>query len=546
MKTLRSTGKVAAGTSVRQLAQQYGLRPPVLLSELIDKLGIHGHPEIPFVYGVHNLSFPNFYDGVPDLGTFKDTFGTAEVLDEMFDPIFGHPYLTAAFYAFYHYYLKGTARGGLATGFCTALASLVADNFWTRKPNTHTITKQDVHKWTTAVHGKLLSRQTLLHFHDQGREGLPRVERTCREIEAAFLRGLDRKSAPLIFFIPSGEIWDHHYFDKLKDSHCVMPYRFRYPPGHSGPQLSPDGKTTISDLNGVELLVWDCKNPELPQGGSPDSKFVFTNNGGQIDFEYFPDSVTSPGVKDPDLYSQNGFTLGVWTNGDYLLADHDMPFTGPYNLQLFILDFIFSPADLHVTDQNGRRTGTFDGLIRAEIPDSHPCYLVPGAYALPASTPLTRVITGRGTGQYTFNSLTPGGSSLALENVATAVGQQDVLLMNPEQTQLSFTPAIGKTFNLTVARWVGDEARAIAIQGVVGGPTARVDVRSSPELTSVHLKNGGAARDLKVQTFVLRRKNKTTVGRTLSAVDVPTNSTLSIDIADWKTANATLVISGTQ
>src|SRR5437763_17128873 len=130
MPSLRSTGKMT-GSSARQLAQQYHLPPPVSLRELIDKLGIHGEPDIPVAFGVHNLQFPHFSDGVPDLGTFKDTFGTEEILDELFDPIFGHPILTAAFCGFYHYYLEGTDKGGLATGFCTALASLVTDNFWT-------------------------------------------------------------------------------------------------------------------------------------------------------------------------------------------------------------------------------------------------------------------------------------------------------------------------------------------------------------------------------------------------------------------------------
>lgn len=65
-----------------------------------------------------------------------------------------------------------------------------------------------MHKFLTAIHGKLLSRESLLHFHDQSREGVARVERSCREIEATFLRGCDRNNAPLIFFIPAGAIWN--------------------------------------------------------------------------------------------------------------------------------------------------------------------------------------------------------------------------------------------------------------------------------------------------------------------------------------------------
>ena len=56
------------------------------------------------------------------LGTFEDTFGSAEVWHELLDPIFGHPVLTAAYFEFYKYFLKGTGNGGLATGFCTSLA----------------------------------------------------------------------------------------------------------------------------------------------------------------------------------------------------------------------------------------------------------------------------------------------------------------------------------------------------------------------------------------------------------------------------------------
>ena len=101
------------------------------------------------------------------------------------------------------------------------------------------------------------------------------------------------------------------------------------------------------------------------------------------------------------LSSQNGFTLGMMTNGDYLLADHDLPFSGPQGLKRFIVDFLLSPADLQITDPNGLRTGNFNGQIRSEIPGSHPCYLVPGAYLLPADAPLTRRITGTGAGRYT-------------------------------------------------------------------------------------------------------------------------------------------------
>lgn len=524
MPSLRSSGKiVGSSVSIRQLAREHNLSPPISLRELLATLGVRGNPEILFQYGTHNLSFANFADGVPDFETFKDTFGTAEVLHELFDPFFGHPFLTGAFFLFYKHYLKGKDNGGLATGFCTSLASLVADSFWTGRADTHSITKASVHKFLTAVHGKLLSRESLLRFHDQGLEGVARIERSYREIETTFLHGPNRNNAPLIFFIPAGDVWDGDYIDKLGKSHCVMPYRFAYPPGHPGPQLSPDGTTTVTDLNNVELFVWDCNEPD-----KDNCKLIFKNNGGQIEYEY---------PKNTYVNSQNGFTLGMMTNGDYLLADHDLPFGGPFGLRRFIIDFLLSPADLQITDPNGLRTGNFDGKIRAEIPGSHPCYLVPGAYMLPTDTSLTRRITGTGTGQYSFNSITPDGGSLVLQDVTTTAGQVDVLSVNPDQTQLRFTPGAEKTFNLAIARRVSDQARAIAIRNAGGGPGAGFEFKTSPELSFAHLANPGAARNVEVQAFVIDR-NGNVLDKQLAAANMAPRGELKIEIQNWLTLDA--------
>jgi hypothetical protein len=462
------------------------------------------------------------------LGTFKDTFGLGEILEE-FAPIIGHPVLTSAFFAFYCYFLKGTANGGLATGFCTSLASLVADSFWTDRTDTNMITKASVHKFLTAVHGKLLSRESLLHFHDQGLQGTARVEQSCREVEATFLRGCNRNNAPLIFFIPAGEVWDSGYFDKLGSSHCVMPYRFQYPPGHPGPQLTPDGTTTVTDLNNVELYVWDCNKPT-----SSNCRMVFKNNAGQIDFEYFPDS------RGAQFSSQDGLTLGMMTNGDYLLADHDLPFSGEFGLTRFIIDFLLSPADLQITDPNGRRTGNFGGKIRAEIPGSHPCYLVPGAYLLPIDTYITRHIIGTGKGKYVFNSIIPDGGSLVIEDVLTEAGHVDTLSMTPDLTQLNFTPGVEKTFNLTIARQVADQTRAIAIRGLGGGPAENVEITTSPELSFAQIGNSGNARNVQMQAFALDRKTRDMRNKQLPAIDIASKSKLKIEVQNWETLDANL------
>lgn len=478
--------------------------------------------EIPFRFGVHNLTFPNFDDGVPDWGTYEDTFGAAEVWHELLDPIFGHPVLTAAYYGFYNYFLKGEGNGGLATGFCTSLASVVADNFWQGRTDTPTLTKAGLQRMLTAVHGKLLSRESLLHFHDQGREGVTRVEKTYREIEATFLRGTDRNNAPLLFFIPSGEVWDDGYFDKLGDSHCVMPYRFVYPTGHPGPALSADGSTTTTDPDRVEVYVWDCNHPE-----SANCKLVFSRVGGNIEFEYFDDSAT------PEFRSQDGITLGMMTNGQYMLSDHDLPFSGPFGLTRFIIDFLLSPADLQVTDSNGLRTGNFGGQIHAEIPDSHPCYLAKGMYMLPEDTALTRRIVGTGAGTYDYNSIMPDGTTLTIKGVATAVGHEDVLSVSSDATQIRFTPAVEKSFSITLARKVGDQMRAIAITGAGGGPGQDVDITVSPEMSVLRMGNRGTARSVEVKAFAISQATNTPVNRQVTGISLPADHDLAVTVSDW-------------
>lgn len=71
---------------------------------------------MPFKYGQHNLSFGNFASANPGWSNYEDTFGAAEVWHEQLDPIFGHPILTAAYFGFYVYFLRGKDNGGLATG----------------------------------------------------------------------------------------------------------------------------------------------------------------------------------------------------------------------------------------------------------------------------------------------------------------------------------------------------------------------------------------------------------------------------------------------
>jgi hypothetical protein len=480
---------------------------------------------IPFRFGMHNLTVGNPNRGSPDWGMYEDTFGAKEVWHELLDPIFGHPILTALFFLFYEKFLKMKGNGGLATGHCSALSSLVADNFCQGKTDTNTIQLPSIHRELTALMGKLLSRESLLHFHDQSREGIARVEKTFREIEATFLQGTNRNNAPLLFFIPSGPIWDGvvKYFDTLGETHCVMPYRIKYPAGRPGPTVSTDGSSVTTDPDKVELFVWDCNHDT-----NETCNVVFQRGGDNIDFSYSHKA---------ELNSQNDFTLGMMTNGRYKLSDHDLPFGGPYGVTTFIIDLLLSPADLQVTDANGLRTGNFGGKILSEIPGSQPCYLAKGAYMLPEHTPLTRTIVGQATGTYQYASITPDATSVSISGISTANGQEDVLSLSPDATQVRFVPAVEKTFSISLGRKVGDQVRAIAITGAGGGPGKDMDITVSPEMSAFRMGNRGSDRMVNVKSFAFTKSTNTPVNKQITGFSVPKNHHLAVSITDWAALN---------
>ena len=464
--------------------------------------------------------------GKPSIGTFEDTFGTAEVWHELLDPVFGHPVLTGLYFGFYTYFLKGTGDGGLATGFCTSLASLVAEKFWNGDTDTTTLVQGDVDVFLTGLHGKLLSRESLLEFHDQGREGLARVIKTYREIEHTFLSGCDKANMPLLFFIPSGEVWDDGYFDRLSSSHCVMPWRFVYPEGHAGAVLSGDGLTTSTDADGVELFVWDCNNESNVK-----RSVLFTEVDGNIRFQF--GERNDDGSFNTQFSSDDGVTLGMMRHGAYMGSDHDLPFDGPFGLAGFIVDFLLSPADILVTDVNGLRTGRIGSSVLAEIPGSHPFYLAKGAYLLPAGDAYRREITGTGSGTYSYNTMMPDGTALVIENVATAMGQTDVVEVNADATQIRITPGVEKQFNITLSKRVGTQARAFAISGVGGNAAAAIDITVAPDLSMVRLGNKGSARTVEVKGFSIDRATNAPVNRVQPGVALPVDHDLVIAVADW-------------
>lgn len=473
-----------------------------------------------FKIGIHDFAFDNFAAGDPSWGTFEDTFGALEVWHEAMDPIFGHPILTAAFYGFYHYFLLGEDNGGLATGFCTSLSTIVLDEYYTGSTDTHARYALDdaTRERFTAIHGRLLSRESLIDFHDQGRQGNANVVTAFRRIETSLRDGADRESAQMLFFVPSGAAWDEGYFDMLGDSHCIVPIKIVYPIGHDG-----------TSIDGVTMYCWDCNHPvEEGEAEAHNCRLVFRLTDGEIRFSYFDGGTT------PRFTSEDGITLATMTNGKYLLSDHDMPFAGPFGLTRFVVDFLLSPADLLVEDSYGNHTGLEGGAILAEIPNSHPAYLAKNMYLLPPDEAMTRRITGNDNGTYTYHSVLSTGTSVTLEDVSTAVGEEDVLAINADASQIRFTPGASKNCRLNLAKDVAGQLRAIAIEGVASGPAAAMDITVSPDLSVVRVGNRDATTSVNVRVSVMNKTDNSNTTLDRNSVSLPVDHDLLVTTTDWE------------
>jgi hypothetical protein len=210
-----------------------------------------------------------------------------------------------------------------------------------------------------------------------------------------------------------------------------------------------------------------------------------------------------------------------------------LPFGGPFGLTRFVLDFLLSPADLLIEDGSARHTGLHAGNIVAEIPDSHPAYLAKNLYLLPADTALTRRLTGNGNGNYSYHSVAPNGTSISLEDVSTTVGEEDVLSVNADSSQIRFTPGVNKTFRFNLAREIGDQVRAISVEGGGASPMAEMDMTVSPDLSVIRMGNREAARNVDVRVSVYEKSSGANITLDRNSISLPTEHDLVVTVTDW-------------
>jgi hypothetical protein len=126
--------------------------------------------------------------------------------------------------------------------------------------------------------------------------------------------------------------------------------------------------------------------------------------------------------------------------------------------------------------------------------------------------------------------------------MATTPGQVDVLSMTPDQTQVRFAPAVAKTFDMTIARRVGDQERVLAFQGVGGTPDSIVTIDASLELSFANVTNAGGTRSVEVEAFVLDRTTTEVRQRRLDAPSATAGEKFSIQVQDWASLQAEVLL----
>lgn len=154
---------------------------------------------------------------------------------------------------------------------------------------------------------------------------------------------------------------------------------------------------------------------------------------------------------------------------------------------------------------------------------------------LPPGEAYVRKFVGTAGGKYTFNTIMPEGMSIALENVDTVAGQEDSLSIGADGTLLRFSPAVEKRVDLSVCRMVGDQARALTVTGVGGGPGSDIDIASSPDLSLIRVGNQGADRsNIEVRAFMLDKSTGAKLNQNVPGLTIPKDNDMTIAVTDWK------------
>ncbi len=432
----------------------------------------------------HGYPFHNFTIGDATWGAFLETFGAIEVGAQSLL----HPVMTSAFYAFFRWFLTNNAH-------CSGLASTALKRFQESEPgafgeyaSTVGITKEnrpdppdipaDLWRQLTVAQGRIISRELVIHYADQGREGLSRVERSLREIEADLGADLGTGPARVLCYIPSGSTWDIMADAEVREafmrSHCVTPTRLVY-------------GDDAGSLDGARLYVYENNAP-----GCHDRFIEFFMQDGELHFE----APYSESDDYPPYATAHGFTLGTNTLQSQLLDDVSMPISGAHTatagLMRFALELVLSPARVSVEDESGRVIGYRDGRMHSDPGMGYVCpwlenyLLVREDVASPV-----RTIHGDGDGTYTYMSLLPDGKSLVIRDADCTAATVDRVRIGPDFDWVEVVPSESKTLDLHLGEELTDgTARHVRISlDLQSGETLNLSV--APGLDGLEISGIG-------------------------------------------------------
>jgi hypothetical protein len=444
--------------------------------------------------------------GVPSWDTLCQTFGETEVwLSSLFRPI--------TFWPFYFFYAgvpgiyEGFGTGPY--GLCTGMATTSLNRFRSGQHNTHSFSISQVIREITIAFGHMIGIDQLKRFNNQVENGLNSVRQTFETIEDFFKNGTDLREAPILMFLPSGTIWD---MDRLENAHTVLPYKITYE--------EDVGKFP------ARIYIYNHWHP-----GSHDDYVRFFEMDGKLHFEYRTSYPSGTLKYDTD----HGYTLGASSLNFMLLSDADMPISLIED-GLLLLDTVFSPVNVRIENEEGKRIGYKDGKIHLELPDALFIPFAPNCYVLPLGDKYTRTIEGTEDGTYSYGIISSEGLNVYLKDVPTKAGSIDLLSMAADTESFTFeSNGESKSFSMVIAQKVNQETRIAEIEGLQLEKGEKFLFWMDDNLNEFGMSNVEKPRSLNVQ-FLCQRNREDTDGITFKTpgIHLKQGEYLKFAVEDWR------------
>jgi hypothetical protein len=471
--------------------------------------------------------FHNFSQGLPDWDLFLDTYGTRNIgarvaIDILFNavvmsgigalspvggrlgPLLTLPGTVGYFYAVWYFFLNGTIGEGMCTGMSAqALLDHLDGVDCLGRPWDGTDTT--ARRLITLGASRLLSDEVLFGIlYGQCTQEAASIPQAYRAIRGLMASEYNHDEAPILFFLPSGEISDEpeDFFELLRSTHAVVPY------------MIVENVPTTVDVAGVSVIrqadriyIYDSNQPFAPYDagisgldneaanalrphpsawdtlpicsttavtpcrqtpGGPDDALtyvaVWDETPGTGDWRFHYDAATN---------SDAGFTLGVSPlrpfNGESYL---NLPVESWFGLLNQVVELLLSPAVLkdvyrwnpEAEDGLGDRWDTASSASPKGRPPSHTHEI----HFVRREGPSVRKLRGtEDNGTYSYRSFDPR-LDVSLVNMPTEDGELDFLYLDPEERiiELRTHRSSTKRVHLLVQRWTGEEAQYLSLRNL--------------------------------------------------------------------------------